>query len=78
MSKLCEALEQFKQTMPPVFAGTSLDELTAKAYLWRTLQNEKALKKVDENVFLRSGPRKLLVIRDLFLEHWQAKINSAK
>jgi hypothetical protein len=78
MSNLCEALEQLRQTMPPVFAGTALDELTGNAYRWRTLQNEKCMKKVREEVFLRSGPRKLLVVRDPFLDHWQAKIDGRK
>ncbi len=75
--KLSPALEQLKNTMPPVFAGTELTNFTGKAYQWRTLQNEKALGKVPPEVFLRSGGRKLLVVRDPFLAFWQSKIQEA-
>jgi hypothetical protein len=72
--KLCEVLEQFRREWPAVFAGTELTNMTGKAYQWRTLQNEKCLGKVPEDVFIRSGSRKLLVVRDKFLPHWQSKM----
>jgi hypothetical protein len=71
---LCEPLQKLQKDLPPLFAGTELDNLTGKGYCWRTLQNEKSLGKVPEDVFLRSGSKKLLVVRDKFLAHWQSKI----
>jgi hypothetical protein len=72
--ELCEPLQKFQKEWPPIFAGTELTTMTGKGYNWRTLQNEKSAGKVPDDVFLRSGSRKLLVVRDKFLAHWQRKI----
>ena len=74
---LNEPLEQIRKEMPAVFAGASLDTLTANGYRWRTLQNEKSRKETPENMFLRQGGRKLLVVRDVFLPYWQGKLEHA-
>lgn len=76
--ELCEPLQKLQKEMPSIFAGTELDTFTGKGYCWRTLQNEKSLGKVPEDVFLRSGSKKLLVIRDNFLAHWQRKISGGE
>jgi hypothetical protein len=78
LMELCEPLQELQKKLPPLFAGTELDNLTGKGYCWRSLQNEKSLGKVPEDVFLRSGSKKLLVVRDNFLAHWQTKIGSGK
>ena len=75
--KLCEGLEKLQATIPPVFAGTSLDSLTGKGYRWRTLQNEKSRGETSPGLFLRHGGRKLIVDRDRFLSHWQSKLSNA-
>ena len=71
---VCELIEKLKQELPIIFAGTMLDEFTGHGYKWRTLQNEKALGLVPDDVFLRSGNRKLLVVRDPFLKYWATKL----
>jgi hypothetical protein len=52
--------------------------MTSGGYRWRSLQNEKSLGVVPDGVFLRSGGRKLLVVRDQFLHYWQSKIREAR
>ena len=74
--KLCETLEKLRATMPPIFAGSALDDLTGRAYRWRTLQNEKSLGKAPNDIFLRFGSRKLLVDRDRFLDYWATKLRT--
>jgi len=72
--ELYAALEQLRRELPPIFAGTELDRLTQKAIRWRSVQNLKSLGEIPEDVFLRDGPRKLLVIRDPFLGWWQSRL----
>src|ERR1700716_3491347 len=62
--------DELRQTLPPVFAGTSLNELTGGAIHWPTIQNRRALRQIPDDCFVRSGPR-VLVIRDRFLDWWQ-------
>ena len=71
---LCETLQKLRETMPPAFAGTSLDRLTGDGYKWRTLQNEKCRGETPPGMFLRHGSRKLVVDRDRFLNYWQSKL----
>jgi hypothetical protein len=73
---LCTALQNLQKNLPPLFAGTELDVLTGNGYRWRTLQNEKSAGMVPQDVFLRSGKKKLLVVRDPFLNYWQSKITN--
>jgi hypothetical protein len=72
--QLCDALKQFQKDWPACFAGTELDKLTGHGYCWRTLQNQKSSGEAPEDVFLRSGGRKLLIVRDAFLRYWQRKL----
>ena len=75
--ELCEGLKKLQSMMPPVFAGTALDDYTGRGYRWRTLQNEKSRGETPPDMFLRQGGRKLIVDRDRFLQHWQSKLKSA-
>ena len=75
-TNLCEPLQKLQHELPPLFAGTEIDRLTGNGYRWRSLQNEKSRGEVPPGVFLRSGGRKLLVVRDQFLCFWQGKITN--
>lgn len=75
MNHVDEVIEQLRQTMPPVFAGTELNHYTGNAFQWRTLQNAKCSGEVPSSVFIKSGSKKLLVVRDPFLEYWRSKLS---
>ena len=72
--ELCETLKKLQETMPPIFAGTAIDDYTGHGYRWRTLQNEKCRGETPPGMFLRHGGRKLLIDRDRFLSYWQSKL----
>ncbi|WP_081650415.1 hypothetical protein [Paucidesulfovibrio longus] len=61
--------------LPPLFAGTSLDRLTGDALRWRTIQNLRSQKKIPGECFVRQGSRKVLVVRDLFVDWWMGQID---
>ncbi len=71
-----ELIEQLKSSIPPIFAATELDVFTGKAVRWRTIQNLRANKDlaaedtIPDKCFLKSGNRKILIVRDPFLEWW--------
>lgn len=67
--------KQLIEVMPPVFAGTSLDRLTGDALRWRTIQNLRSNKSVPDECFLRQGSRKILVVRDPFLDWWLGQLD---
>ena len=50
-------IEELRKALPPVFAGTSLGELTGNAIHWPTIQNRRALRQIPDGCFVRSGPR---------------------
>jgi hypothetical protein len=68
-----DIVEELRRFLPPVFAGTSLDELTGNAIHWPTVQNNRALRKIPEECFVKSG-RRVLVIRDPFLSWWSTTL----
>jgi hypothetical protein len=70
-------VEELRKALPPVFAGTSLGELTGNAIHWPTVQNKRALRQIPDECFVRSGPR-VLVIRDRFLDWWQTTLTDAR
>jgi hypothetical protein len=70
-------IEELRKALPPVFAGTSLDELTGNAIRWATIQNRRALRQISDGCFVRSGPR-VLVLRDRFLDWWQSTLSEAR
>jgi hypothetical protein len=70
-------VEELRKALPPVFAGTSLDELTGGAIHWPTIQNRRALRQIPDDCFVRSGTR-VLVLRDLFLNWWATTLSEAR
>lgn len=75
--ELCEALEELRKNLPPVFAGKKVTEITGGAIYWRHLLNLKAKKEVDDGVFLRNGTRDLMIVRDPFFAWWNNRISKA-
>jgi hypothetical protein len=70
-------IEELRKALPPVFAGTSLDQLTGNAIRWATTQNRRALREIPDECFVRSGPR-VLVRRDPFLNWWGSTLTEAR
>lgn len=70
-------IDELRKTLPPVFAGTSLGELTGNAIHWPTIQNRRALRQIPDECFVRTGPR-VLVIRDPFLDWWSTTLSDAR
>lgn len=62
-------VEELRAFLPPVFAGTSIDDLTGGAIRWRTIQNKRSLREIPDECFIRAGA-KVLVRRDPFLDWW--------
>ena len=69
-----DAIMKLRSEMPALFAVTELDRLTGGGFRRRTLLNLKSLGRVPSDVFVRSGPRKLLVARDPFLRWWTERL----
>jgi hypothetical protein len=74
---LQHVIEELRKALPPVFAGTSLGELTGGAIHWPTIQNRRALRQIPDRCFVRSGPR-VLVLRDEFLNWWATTLSEAR
>jgi hypothetical protein len=74
---LQHVVEELRKALPPVFAGTSLGELTGGAIHWPTIQNRRALRQIPDGCFVRSGPR-VLVLRDEFLNWWGTALSEAR
>ena len=70
-------IDELRLALPPVFAGTSIDELTGDAINWRTIQNKRSLRVIPDECFVRSGQR-VLVRRDLFLNWWAGTLTEAR
>ncbi len=75
-----ELIRQMKEYLPPVFAATKLDELTGNAIRWATIQNQRSKSRTAGNYdipvecFLNDGSRKIIIVRDPFLEWWSDRI----
>jgi hypothetical protein len=74
---MLQVVEELRKSLPPVFAGTSLDELTGGAIHWPTVQNRRALRQIPDGCFVRSGTR-VLVLRDPFLNWWGTTLSEAR
>lgn len=70
-------IDELRKTLPPVFAGTSLDQLTGGAIHWPTTQNRRALRQIPDECFVRSGTR-VLIVRDPFLAWWATTLSEAR
>jgi hypothetical protein len=64
-----QLIEQLRQELPSIFAGTSVGELTGGAVNWGTIQNKRSRREIPDQCFVRSGTR-VLVLRDPFLDWW--------
>ncbi len=62
-------IEEFRQTMPPVFAGTLIAQYTGGAFEWTHFRNMRKKRNVPDECFISSG-NKLLIVRDPFLDWW--------
>ncbi len=68
--------DEFKKTIPPIFAATELDRLTGNAMKWTTLQNKRSSKTLPESqkppksCFRHDGARKILLVRDELMNWW--------
>jgi hypothetical protein len=76
-------VEELRETLPPVFAGSSLGKLTGDAINWPTIQNKRALREIPDECFIRSraggrGPGRILVRRDPFLDWWRTTLLDAR
>ena len=69
-----EIIDELRAVLPPIFAGTSLDDLTGGAIIWRSVQNRHCAGEIPDEVFIFSG-RKKLVRRDLFLTWWAGTLS---
>lgn len=70
-----DIIAEFRKTMPPVFAATEVDKLTGNAVRWTTLQNRRGKHGKTDQVpppkcFRYDGSRKILIVRDEFLDWW--------
>jgi hypothetical protein len=74
---LQHVIDELRQTLPPVFAGTSMGQLTGGAIHWPTIQNRRALREIPDECFVRSGTR-VLVLRDPFLAWWATTLREAR
>jgi hypothetical protein len=70
-------VEELRQALPPVFAGTSIGQLTGNAINWGTIQNKRSAREIPDECFIRSGTR-VLVVRDPFLNWWAATLSKAR
>ncbi len=70
-------VEELRQVLPPVFAGTSIGQLTGDATNWGTVQNKRSAREIPEECFVRSGTR-VLVVRDPFLNWWATTLSKAR
>lgn len=73
--------KQLTDFLPPIFAATSLDTLTGQAVRWRTIQNIRSRNKnlpqeerIPEKCFLKAGGRKVLIVREPFLDWWLSRL----
>lgn len=70
-------IADLRDVLPPIFAGTKLDELTGGAICWRTTQNSRSKREIPDECFVRSGA-KVLVRRDAFLDWWATTLSEAR
>jgi hypothetical protein len=69
-------IEELRKALPPIFAGTSVGELTGGAVHWPTIQNKRTLRQIPAECFVKAGPR-VLIVRDPFLRWWATTLTQA-
>lgn len=72
-------IAQLRQTLPPVFLGSKIGELTGYSIAWGTVQNKRSRREIpkESEIFIRSGNR-VLVRRDAFLDWWATTLAEAR
>jgi hypothetical protein len=70
-------IDELEKALPPVFAGTSVDELTGGSIVWRTIQNRRCNQEIPDECFVRSGNR-VLVLRTPFLAWFATTLRDAR
>lgn len=63
---------ELRETLPEYILGTQLDVLTGNLFRWRTIKNLRSQGKIPPICFTKISPRKVLILRDTFLE-WAEK-----
>ena len=72
-------VDELRKALPPIFAGSSLDELTGDAICWGTVQNQRSRREIPDECFVRSGRGgRVLVRRDPFLAWWGKTLSDAR
>jgi hypothetical protein len=72
-----DIISELRAALPPIFAGTKLDELTGDAIKWSTLQNKRSRRELPDEIFVATG-RRVLVRRDAFLDWWATTLSAAR
>lgn len=70
-------VDTLRDSLPPIFAGPKIDNLTGGALRWRTIQNKRSRREIPDTCFVRSGPR-VLVCRDPFLDWWATTLSDVR
>lgn len=72
-------IAELRQTLPPVFLGSKIGELTGYSIAWGTVQNKRSRREIpkESEIFIRSGNR-VLVRRDPFLDWWTTTLSEAR
>jgi hypothetical protein len=72
-----DIVAELRSTLPPVFLGSKIGELTGYSIAWGTVQNKRSRREIPEECFARSGSR-VLVRRDRFLDWWATTLTAAR
>lgn len=72
-----EFIESAKSEWPAVFALSEIDRLTGNAVRRGTVHNLRSRREIPTDIFCMSGKRKVLVLRDRFLDWWSNQLKPA-
>ena len=70
-------VDELRDALPPVFAGSSIGDLTGGAIHWPTIQNKRSRREIPDECFAYTG-RRVLVRRDAFLTWWEGTISEGR
>jgi hypothetical protein len=74
-----DIVSELRRTLPAVFLGSKIGELTGSSIAWGTVQNKRSRGEIpnENDIFIRSGNR-VLVVRDPFLDWWSTTLSLAR
>jgi hypothetical protein len=72
-----DIIAKLRGTLPPVFLGSKIGELTGHAIAWGTIQNKRSRREIPDECFARTGSR-VLVLRDPFLTWWAGTLRPSR